>query len=351
MREGGEANAFPPSFFTKILLAMEGAHAIMAVMQNSLSFAVLPLVVMAASAQVADISMEEAVARLVSYGLIRENADSERDDSIEILHHFAKLKNADEEINEFPYCVRLIQLGTPGNKVPVSCLRPFVAAGATVQGLKGDTSPLQAAAEVGDTKMMAYLLECGADLHYQDAAHLMALDYAVQGEEEAAAKFLLERGAIATPHGMEVAARGNREILQEMLHYGGIITAETLVAACAVPDNLELLLLSGGDINSRCRDGKTVAHAFLRRLSGDMPLGQSALAHTLDILEQFGADFYVPASERPGSPGVRLHGLAPDLAARVEKLYSQLEPKPLPPAEVEEAEEVGELVPEEAVGE
>lgn len=311
-------------------------------MQSSLPFAVLPFTIMAVAAQTVDITMDEAISRLISYGLIREQADSERDDSIEILHHYAKLKNEDEEINEFPYCVRLIQLGSSSNKAPVSCLRPFVAAGATVQGEQGDTSPLQAAAEVGDVKMAAYLLGSGADLHYQDAAGLMALDYAVQGEQEAVVRLLLERGAIATPRSMEVAARGNKEILKEMLQYGGVITAETLVAACVAPHNLEFLLLSGGDINSRCRDGKTIAQRLLQRLAADMPLDKDTLAHTLDILEQYGADFYVSPAERPGTAGVRLHGLPAELAERLERLYSQPQPKPLLPVEAEEAEEVEE---------
>lgn len=317
---------------------MASLSAIIRNMQTSLIFALLPLAALHSPAQVADISMEEAVGRLISYGLIHERPESERDDSDEILHHFAKLKNEDEEIHEFPYCLRLIQLGTTANKVPVSCVRPFVTAGATVQGSGGDTSPLQAAAELGDVKMIAYLLNAGADLHYQDAGHLMALDYAIENRAAAAVRLLLERGAVATPLSMERAAGGDSGILKQLLEHGGVITAETLAAAASAPENLETLLQSGGDINSRCRDGRTVARAFLQRADLHF-LNAEDLARTLDILEQFGADFYVPAAERP-VPRSFPASFPPELRERLTRLYSQPEPKPLPPAEAEEAEEV-----------
>lgn len=285
--------------------------------------------------KIAEISMQEAIDRLISYGLINEKNNDERDDSIEVLHHFAKLKNGDEEINEFPYSVRLIQLGTPGNKVPISCVHPFVMAGATVQGEGGDTSPLQAAAELGDNKMIAYLLQAGADLHYRDADRMMALDYAVGSQEKGTVGYLLERGAVATPNAMVRAASGDREILQKMLEYGGVISAETLVAALFEPDNLELLLDSGGDIYSRCRNGKTLFQSFIDVLPLSHP-SDEILAHLLDLLEQYDADFYLLPSQKPHLPGY----LSPELRQRIEALYHDARPRPASPADDDYAEEV-----------
>lgn len=310
----------------------------MADMQNPLLFALPPLIAMAAPAQQADISMEEAIARLISYGLINETPANERDDSVEILHHFAKLKNGDEEIGEFPYCTRLIQLGSAENKVPVSCIRPFVLAGAAVQGENGDTSPLQAAAEEGNVKAVAYLLEAGANLHYQDGDRKMALDYAVENEERAVVFLLLQKGAIATPASMERAAAGDIGILKEMLRYGGIVTADCLCRACHEPENFELLVRSGGDVAGRCRDGLTVAQAFFKRISmGDLPPGDG-LAHILDVMEQHDADFYLTPEQRRDWGAMPFFRGSAQLRERLKKLYSQPEPR----SAVDEAEEAEE---------
>lgn len=286
--------------------------------------------------------MPQAIERLQSYGIINEEPKGEYDDSVEILQHFTKYSNQDEDINEFPYCVRLIEAGGQDNKLPVSCLSPFVEAGATIQGKDGDTSPLQAAAEAGNTRVLLYLIEKGADIHYADAAMNTALDYALMDELSPehceVARELLKRYALPTPFAMSRAARFHPALLQEMLHYGGTPSGEVLNAAVWNAESLELLLANGANIYGCAENGTTVTRALLQRISTSRWQPEE-LTRIVDILVAHQAAFYC------ADPREEIEIMLPDdmpqeLRERLLTLYTTKPQPTFPETEESDVEEV-----------
>lgn len=289
-----------------------------------------------------ELSMHEAMSRLLSYGIIREEAVDEQDDSVEILQHYAKLVNEDEDIGEFPYCVRLIEAGGEDNKLPVSCLRPFVKAGATIQGQNGDTSPLQAAAEVGNKKVVSYLLEAGASVHYIDAAMMTALDYALSGELSIqhceVAVELLRHNALPTPNAMRRAARYHTALLRELVAYGGCISPAVLNAAIWNAESLSYLLENGAYVHGREENGTGVTQALLQRISTGNWTAEE-LTRLTDILVAYHAPFY---TNRPREEvEIMLPEDMPDaLRSRLLELYTTPPQPTFPETDVTDVEEV-----------
>ncbi len=248
-----------------------------------------------ASPVVAEIDIATALERLLSYGIINEEPVEEYDDSVEILQHYAKYVNGDEEIGEFPYCVRLIEAGREDNLLPVSCLHPFVKAGADIQGRNGDTSPLQAAAELGNVKVVSYLLDAGADIHYTDTALRTALDYALNGELTPAhcetARELLRHHALPTPAAMCKAARYHTELLRDMLKSGGTPAPEVVNAAVWNADSLEHLLQNGANPFACADNGTTLPRALLQRISTGKWQAEE-IARLTELLLAYHTPFY-----------------------------------------------------------
>lgn len=293
-----------------------------------------------------ELSMEAAIARLVSYGILPKTPQAKQDDTGEILQHFAKARNGDEEMTEFPYCVRLIRAGGCNNKLPVSCLRPFVKAGADIQGRGGDTSPLQAAAAAGNVKVLRYLLEAGADVHYPDAELRTALDYALSAElrpeHYEVVRMLLHYSAWPTQNAMLFAVQNNCDLLQELLEYGGAISPEVLNAAVWNPEAMELLLRRGACLQCREESGMNVTRALLLRIStGKWTVAE--ITRLTDLLEQYHAPFYtrMPQEEL-------LLFLPPELPealrARLLRLYTTMPPPSFPETDATDVEEVEEAM-------
>ena len=242
-----------------------------------------------------ELGLDAAVSRLLSYGIICEESDDESDDSVEILHHYKKYVNGDEGINEFPYCLRLIEAGGEENLLPVSCLRPFIEAGATVQGERGDTSPLQAAAEAGNVKVLCYLLDKGADIHYTDAVMKTAMDYALMNdltpERCEVVRELLRRHALPTPAAMCYVARYHTELLRDMVAHCGMPAPEVVNAAVWNADSLELLLQLGVNPCASADNGTTLSRALLQRIStGKWQVEE--LVRLVDLLMLYKVPFY-----------------------------------------------------------
>lgn len=283
----------------------------------------------AAGQEKSELSPEDALARLVSYGIINESPEDEHDDSVEILQHYAKLRNGDEEIGDFPYCVRLIEAGGTDNRLPVSCLKPFVRAGATVQGQEGDTSPLQAAAEAGNEKVAAYLLEAGADVHYLDAELRTALDYALSGElrpeHYATIRLILSHNALPTPHAMLYATLHDPDLLRELVSHGGSMSPEVVNAAVWNADSLEYLLSAGAYLHGMEESGLNVTRALLLRISTGKWQAEE-LSRIVDILVQHHAPFYTHMPEEELLLFLP-EQLPPALHSRLLALYTT---KPLP---------------------
>ncbi len=277
----------------------------------------------------AELSLEDAMVRLLSYGIINETPTDASDDSVEILRHYAKLVNQDEEIGDFPYCVRLIEAGGMDNKLPVSCLRAFVKAGARIQGEYGDTSPLQAAAEAGNVKVVEYLVNEGADVHYLDAALKTAMDYAISREMEPAhyevVRLLLKYRALPSSEAMKHAARFDTPLLREFINYGARMTPEVVNAAVWNADSLACLLEKGASLYGMEENGHNVTRALLQRISLGK-CGVEELTRILDMLELHHAPFYTR------TPREELELFVPDelpaeLRERVLSLYTTM---PLP---------------------
>lgn len=294
--------------------------------------------------QAQELSLHEAMARLLDYGIINEHPENEYDDSMEILRHYAKLINEDEEINEFPYCVRLIEAGGEFNKLPVSCLKAFVKAGANIQGENGDTSPLQAAAEVGNKKVVSYLISAGADIYYMDAALKTALDYAVSNNMKPVhseiVRELLKHNALPTPSAMKFATRHNTALLRELVSYGGCISPEVLNTAVWNVDSLEFLLQKGAFVHGQEENGLNVTRALLQRISTGK-WDAAELIRLCDLLEKYHAPFYsaLPVEEvallLPEDMPEALH-------ARLLKLYTTKPAPTFPETDESDVEEVTE---------
>ncbi len=161
----------------------------------------------------AKLSPEEAITRLESYGLIRPTDNEGRSHGIELRWHVNKLANGDEAINEFPWLIEIINRGDERNRVPVSCIKPFVEAGASLAG-DGEYTPLSMAANNANWKAMRYLIEAGADVNEKYDGKLL-LDvkdgilrdsYRLSKEAEAAILFLLDNGYRATEKELEALA-------------------------------------------------------------------------------------------------------------------------------------------------
>ncbi len=282
--------------------------------------------------------MTTALERLQSYGIINIEPAGEYDDSVEILQHYAKYTNGDEGINEFPYCVRLIEASHEDNQLPVSCLRPFVEAGATVQGKDGDTSPLQAAAEMGNVKVVNYLLEAGADIHYTDAELRTALDYALKGELTPAhcdvVRELLRHHALPTSAAMCYAARYHTELLRDMLQNSGTPAPEVVNAAVWNADSLEYLLQHGANPFACTDNGTTLPRALLQRIStGKWQVDE--IARLTDLLVAYRTPFYC-ACPREEIELMLPEDMQPALRERLLALYTT---RPMPTfAETDESD-------------
>ncbi len=291
-----------------------------------------------------ELDLESAISRLVSYGIIQEDSEDELDDTVEILQHYEKFTNGDEEINEFPYCLRLIEAGGEENQLPVSCLRPFVAAGATVQGDGGDTSPLQAAAEVGNVKVLSYLLDEGADIHYTDAALKTAMDYALMGkltpEHCEVVRELLRRHALPTPSAMCYAARYHTALLRDMVEHVATPSPEVVNAAVWNADSLEFLLQNGANPCACEANGTSLSRALLQRIStGKWQVEE--LVRLVDLLILHKVPFYV------ASPREELEFMLPeDMPAEIREhlltLYTTRPQPTFPETEESDVEEIAE---------
>lgn len=291
-----------------------------------------------------ELDLESALTRLVSYGIIEEDSEDELDDTVEILQHYEKYSNGDEGINEFPYCLRLIEAGGEGNLLPVSCLRPFVAAGATVQGEGGDTSPLQAAAEVGNVKVVAYLLDEGADIHYTDAAMNTAMDYALMGEFTPehceVVRELLRRHALPTPSAMCYAARYHTALLRDMVAHCGLPSPEVVNAAVWNADSLEYLLQNGAN-PCACEDnGTSLSRALLQRIStGKWQVEE--LVRLVDLLILHKVPFYT-ATPREELELMLPEDMPTEIREHLLALYTTRPEPTFPETEESDVEEIAE---------
>ncbi len=290
-----------------------------------------------------ELGLEAAVSRLLSYGIIQEEPEDESDDSVEILQHYTKYVNGDEGINDFPYCLRLIEAGGEENLLPVSCLRPFIKAGATVQGERGDTSPLQAAAEAGNVKVLCYLLDEGADIHYTDAVMNTAMDYALMDELTPerceVVRELLRRHALPTPAAMCYAARYHTELLRDMVAHCGLPSPEVVNAAVWNADSLELLLQNGAN-PCACEDnGTTLSRALLQRIStGKWQVEE--LVRLVDLLMLHKVPFYT-ASPREELELMLPEDMPADMREHLLALYTTRPEPTFPETEESDVEEIG----------
>ncbi len=292
------------------------------------------------------LDLHGAMQRLLSYGIINETPENEYDDSIDILHHYAKYLNRDEDINDFPYCLRLIEAGGEDNRLPVSCLRPFVEAGATIQGEHGDTSPLQAAAETGNSKVVHYLLSAGADVYYTDDALRTALDYALMGELTAEhceiVLELLQHHALPTPTAMCYVARHHTGLLRAMLSHGGTATPEVLNAAVWNADSLDYLLQNGANVYNCAENGTTISRALLQRLSTGK-WQEEEISRILDLLTAHQTPFYF-AGPREEIELMLPEDMSPSLRDRLLTLYTTRPAPTFPETEESDVEEVEETL-------
>ncbi len=127
------------------------------------AYTILSLLLTLHPATAKDITPEEAIGRLESYGLIRP-ATTEPNNGMDLVWHMRKLKNGDEEINDYPWLLEILTRDEADNHIPVSCLKAFVKAGATLKG-DGEYSVLSMAAHTANWKAMRFLIEAGADIN------------------------------------------------------------------------------------------------------------------------------------------------------------------------------------------
>lgn len=179
------------------------------------------------------LSPEEAIARMECYGLIRPTDNEGRTYGVELRWHVNKLRNGDEEINEFPWLSEILTRGDAQNRVPVSCIKPFVEAGATLVG-DGERTPLSVAAYYANWKAMRYLIETGADVNEKYDGKLLldvkegilAKSYRLSKEAEATILFLLDQGYRATEKELEELATipDTHNVIKRMIKAGVPVT-------------------------------------------------------------------------------------------------------------------------------
>ena len=191
----------------------------------------------------AKLSPEEAITRMESYGLILPTDNEGRTHGIELRWHINKLVNGDEAINEFPWLIEIIDRGDERNRVPVSCIKPFVEAGATLAG-DGEYTPLSTAASSANWKAMRYLIEAGADVNEKYDGKLLldvkegilAESYRLSKEAEATILFLLDQGYRATEKELEelAAIPDTHNVMKRLIKDGvpvSFITANNALGA------------------------------------------------------------------------------------------------------------------------
>lgn len=189
------------------------------------------------------LSPEEAITRMESYGLIRPTDNEGRTYGVELRWHVNKLRNGDEEINEFPWLSEILTRGDAQNRVPVSCIKPFVEAGATLVG-DGERTPLSVAAYYANWKAMRYLIEAGADVNEKYDGKLLldvkegilAESYRLSKEAEATILFLLDQGYRATEKEFEelAAIPDTHNVMKRLIKDGvpvSFITANNALGA------------------------------------------------------------------------------------------------------------------------
>ena len=189
------------------------------------------------------LSPEEAITRMESYGLIRPTDNEGRTYGVELRWHVNKLRNGDEEINEFPWLSEILTRGDAQNRVPVSCIKPFVEAGATLVG-DGERTPLSVAAYYANWKAMRYLIETGADVNEKYDGKLLldvkegilAESYRLSKEAEATILFLLDQGYRATEKELEelAAIPDTHNVMKRLIKAGvpvSFITANNALGA------------------------------------------------------------------------------------------------------------------------
>lgn len=175
-----------------------------------------------------EITTEEAISRLESYGLIRPGSE-EITNGMDLIWHMRKLKNGDEEINDFPWLIQILLQDKSDNHVPVSCVKPFVEAGATLKG-DGNCTALSLAALQANWKMMHYLIEAGADIHEKYDGKLMA-DIILGATDEAThlsknaeeiIMLLIDRGyKVSTEEFTEIAGYpGTAKVMKRLIEAG-----------------------------------------------------------------------------------------------------------------------------------
>ena len=179
------------------------------------------------------LSPEEAITRMESYGLIRPTDNEGRTYGVELRWHVNKLRNGDEEINEFPWLSEILTRGDAQNRVPVSCIKPFVEAGATLVG-DGERTPLSVAAYYANWKAMRYLIETGADVNEKYDGKLLldvkegilAESYRLSKEAEATILFLLDKGYRASEKELEELATipDTNNVIKRMIKAGVPVT-------------------------------------------------------------------------------------------------------------------------------
>lgn len=197
--------------------------------------------------------LDEAIERLESYGLIQAPTE-QSNNGTELVWHVRKLMNDDESIHDFPWIINILMRGQDDNRIPVSCLRPFVEAGASICG-NGEVTPLSLAAVDGNWPAMRYLIDNGANVREQYDGSLLSDiiigDYKTQLSPEAEAIILdiLQKGYEPQQDDLNELAEhhGTADIMLRLIKAGLPVTEETFTKALdGMNANVLELLLNNG---------------------------------------------------------------------------------------------------------
>jgi ankyrin repeat protein len=192
---------------------------------------------------------------------------------------------------------RNVALSKAVEKAPLSKIQAAVRAGANVNNLDADESPLMRATSRGSLPIMRFLLARGAQVNLRDSGGRAALMYAGDNDSAEPARLLLQHGAkisLRDHSGMTAlmyAAHENWRATALLIAHGAQVNARdqsgrtALHWAATLRDSksLQVLLHHGASINARDGQGETAL--MLASVQPDTPANARQQAARRDLLK------------------------------------------------------------------
>lgn len=246
---------------------------------------------------------DNAVEKLQEYGILDAEGDSSTGSSSDIMYHYKLFRDGNEQINDYPYILKLIKISHERNKkLPLPLVTEFVEAGANVNTLdENGKSALNVALSCYpfNTELINYLLTNGADPNIpgcESLAYFSSLPMfdikIVNNLISHGANVNAKIGTDEEPLLSVVARTGNFEFVQELIRQGADVNAKnkrgvsvimsTMEASDDMSPIVEFLLKSGAQINDKDSSGRTPIFIAIQMNS----------APYIDMLIKAGADLF-----------------------------------------------------------